>query len=388
MDKLKSALKTPHFWIVGLITLVLNAVYLAWPWREWAFSQGIWQWASWLTALYDLALFELRYRLIGSLFLIPIIYASVCFGWRGSLIVFLLALAGLFPLLSEMWIDGGSLLTNITLLLLPTLVILAAHIELELRQKDKRVFAERENERQVYLAKILETQEKERQRLAEELHDESIQALVAVASYAEFIESEDVRNVEEMKKRANWIKVTIRNTIRDLRRISIDLRPGVLDNMGLVPALKWLTGRIREQHKISIQLVTSGLEMGIPPSMEVTVFRIVQEALQNIVRHSKADEAIVNLRAEAGCLRITVQDNGRGFVPPAKYGNLVTQDKLGLVGMHERVRSLGGTFKIRSKRGEGTLLLFEIPIHGQSLQPPPGGPSTRQPIVLLASQND
>lgn len=362
LDNLRLTLKSPHFWMVGIVTLALIAVYLAWPWREWVFSQSPWHWFSWLSGLYDLALFELRFRLIGSLFLIPIIYASVRYGWRGSLVVFIVALAGMFPLLREMWVGADSFLTNVTLLMLPTVVILAAHIELELRQKDKRVFAEREKERQMYLAKILETQEKERQRLAEELHDESIQALVAVASYAEFIESEDVRDVEEIKKRASWIKETTRSTIQDLRRISVDLRPGVLDNMGLVPALKWLTERTSAQHNIHIRLTTNGLDTAITPSMEVTIFRIVQEALQNIVRHSKATEATISLRAEAACLRITVQDNGRGFVPPAKYANLVTQDKLGLVGMHERVRSLGGTFELRSKPGEGTLLCFEIPI--------------------------
>ena len=362
MDKLKLTLRTPHFWVVGLITFFLILVYLAWPWREWKFSQGALRWVSWLSVLYSLALFELKFRLVGSLFLIPIIYASVFFKWRGSLVVFVMAFGGMWPIFKDLWGSTDLMLTSISLLLLPTAIILAAHIELELRQKDKRVFVEREKDRQMFLAKILETQEKERQRLAEELHDESVQALVAVASYAEFIESQDAPDVEAMREKASWIKVTTRNTIQDLRRISVDLRPGVLDNMGLVPALKWLTERTKEQHNISVQLITRGLETSIAPSMEVTIFRIVQEALQNIVRHSKANEATITLVAEAASLRITVQDNGQGFVPPTKYADLVTQDKLGLVGMHERVRSLNGIFEIHSEPGQGTLLFFEIPI--------------------------
>ena len=363
MGKLKSVLKSPHFWIIGFITLLFIFIYYFWPWRERQFFSGFPQYLMWLSPLYNLALFEMQYHMVGSLFLIPIIYAVVIFKWSGTLIVFAVAMAGISRILAVLWTNVDSLITNISLLLLPIVVGLTISIELELRRKDKQILIDQEKDRRLYMAKILETQEKERQRLAEELHDESIQTLLAVASYAEYLESDRVDNILEMKQKATLIKETTRSTVDEIRRIIIDLRPKILDNIGLIPALKWLIERKSKEGNISIQFVAGKITADISPSVELTVFRIVQEAIQNVIRHARAKSVIINLNVENEQIRLTIQDDGRGFTPPSKFTDLVMGGKLGLLGIYERTISLDGTFEIFSKPGSGTSLSIKIPVN-------------------------
>jgi two-component system, NarL family, sensor histidine kinase DegS len=359
----KSILKNAHLWIIAVVTLFLTLFYPLWPWREWQFTQGVWGWFPWLSSLYSLALFERSHYLVGSLFLFPIIYATIVFKWRGALIIFLFSLIGLWqtiPSYSTYWRNPETGLANISILLLPALVMIAFNVELELRRKDKKIYQEREKERQIYMAKIIEAQEKERRRLAEELHDQNIQTLLAVASYAESIELLD-DNIPDIKKKAALIKNQTRNTVDELRRISTDLRPGILDDMGLPAALKWLANRTAKEKHIQTRIKIDDFKKKLTPLLEVNVFRIVQEALRNIERHANADEVQINLEADTNSIKITIQDNGQGFVLPNKLGNLVTEGKLGLIGVEERVNFLGGKFEIRSKLEEGTSLLIEIP---------------------------
>jgi signal transduction histidine kinase len=351
--------KNVHFWIIISISAFLVLIYLAWPWREWNFSNGVFQWLIWLYPLYNLAVFEVQYHIIGSLFLVPIIYSSIIFKWQGSLASLLFVIA-LYPLLTRIWNNVDSRITNIILLLSPIAIVLAVKIELELRQKEKDIFIEREKEYQTYLTKILETQEKERRRIAEELHDESVQTLLAVASYAESLELTE-NNMAEVKTKAEWIKDKTRGTVEDLRRMSIELRPGILDDMGLVSALKWLTDRINKERRVHVHLSINGLKGELDPALQVNIFRVVQESLRNIEQHAKARDAWVDIDKNIQSINITVRDNGQGFQMPEKFGDLVTRGKLGLIGMQERARSFKGTFEIHSRPGEGTILSISFP---------------------------
>jgi len=342
------------------MTLFLTFFYPLWPWREWEFTQGIWKWTPWLTVFYNVAAFESFHHLIGSLFLFPIIYATVIFRWQGALVVFLFSIIGISSVLPYYHNVVESMITNISILLLPALVMLAINFELELRRKEKKTYLEREKERQIYLAKILEAQEKERRRLAEELHDQSIQTLLAVASYAESIELSD-DNITDIKKKAALIKEKTRDTVADLRRISIDLRPGILDDMGLIAALKWLASRTNKEKHIRTQISINGLKPELNPALEVNVFRVVQEAVQNIERHARATEAFITLDADASSLNILIRDNGKGFNVPRNLANLVSEGKLGLIGMRERVKTLGGNFEIQSRPNQGTSISIKIP---------------------------
>jgi two-component system, NarL family, sensor histidine kinase DegS len=365
INKNRPVYQSLHFWIIVAITIFLIFIYPLWPWREWQFTDGIWQWLSWLSSLRYLALFESSHHLIGSLFLLPIIYATIVFKWYFALVVFLVSFVGLWNILPGYWINPDTGLANISILLLPVLVMLAIQVELELRRRDKKDYIERERERQLYLSKITQAQEKERQHLSEELHDQSIQTLLAVASYAESVELSD-QDINEIKTKAALIKEQTRSTVDELRRLSTSLRPGILDDMGLIPALKWFTNHIANEKHIQIQLGIKGPKSELTSELELNVFRIVQEALHNIVRHARASEAFINLDMDTEFLKITIKDNGQGFIPPKKFASFVTKGKLGLAGMQERVKSLGGTFEVQSNLDEGTLLIIEIPVHNES----------------------
>ncbi|MBN1191903.1 MAG: sensor histidine kinase [Dehalococcoidales bacterium] len=359
--------KNHHFWIILAITVLLIFFYSIWPWREWEFTHGFWKWFPWLSSFYYLAVFESFNNIIGSLFMIPTIYATIIFRWKGALVLFLLALIGIAPILPYYRNDNGAMLSNISILLLPALVMLVVNFEFELRRKDKMQYLEREKERREYLSKILDAQEKERHRLAQELHDQSVQTLLAVASYAESIELSD-ENIDEIKKKAAFIKEKTRSTVNDLRQISVDLRPSVLDDMGLISALKWLTSHIIRNSHIRIHTSIKGLKPELSQYIEVNVFRIVQEALYNIERHAKASDVFITLDACTKSLTILIRDNGCGFIVPGKMANLVTEGKLGIIGMRERVRCLGGTFVIQSKPREGTMITIDIPLSANTDQ--------------------
>jgi signal transduction histidine kinase len=343
----------PHFWAIIAITLALIFLYQAWPWRE----SNIEPWFLWLSPLYNLAVMEFVNHIIGVLFLIPIIYAAVLFSWKGALVACLLSFGGILPIIGDMW-PSYNLITNITLLLLPLLIVSLATIELEWRRKERKIFAEREEERRLYISKVLESQENERLRIAQELHDDTIQTLLVIANRAETLIPAG-NDMEEVRRNAEWIRDATLETVEGLRRISLDLRPSMLGDLGLVPALRWLVDRMNKESGINTRILVNGKKCKLSPEAEVTIFRITQEALNNIKRHSRATEAVVTLEFTPECLRISIEDNGQGFRPPKKFDSLASKGKLGLIGMYQRIDFLGGTFKIYSKPGEGTLLLVE-----------------------------
>jgi two-component system sensor histidine kinase DegS len=345
----------PHFWVIIFISLVLIFVYQAWPWR----AQNIWPWFPWLSPLYNVAVVEFVNHTVGILFLIPIIYAAVVFSWPGALAACLVSLGVVLPIIDGMW-SANYLVTNIGLLLLPFLVVSLATFELEWRRKERRIFAEREAERKVYISKILESQENERLRIAQELHDDTIQTLLVIANRAQNLVSSDNHAKAELEKGAEWIRDATLQAVGDVRRASLALRPSVLDDLGLVPALRWLVDNMNHDSEIKTRILVNGAERTLSPQAEVIIFRVIQEALNNIKRHSGATEAVVTLEFTTECLKISVEDNGQGFSPPKKFERLASSGKLGLIGINQRIDLLGGTFQILSKHSEGTLLLIKV----------------------------
>jgi two-component system sensor histidine kinase DegS len=344
----------PHFWVIIVSTLALISLYQAWPWRE----QNLEPWFLWLAPLYKLAVVEFVDRVTGTLFLIPIIYAAVVFSWPGALVACLLALGGVLPIIAGMW-SVSDLIINVALLLLPFLVVSLATFELEWRRKERRIFAEREVERKAYISKILESQENERRRIAQELHDDTIQTLLVIANRAQKMITPGSNGTAELRKSAEWIRDATLQAVEDMRRASLDLRPCILDDLGLVPALRWLVDQMCKESGINTQILVNGEKRELSPQAEVAIFRITQEALNNIKRHSGATEAKVILEFNEKCLRLKIEDNGQGFRTPKKLEGLAVRGKLGLVGIHQRIDFLGGTFEIQSRPREGTRLLIE-----------------------------
>ncbi len=352
-------LKNPHFWILFVITSFLILIYQFWPWRDYQF-QGSWQWLAWLSSLGKLAVFEGLSRLLGSLFIVPCIYASLAFHLRGSLVLTIISLTTIFPLMLSMWSSPEPWIANIIYIFLPVILTTIINVELRLRIRDKQFYIELEKERRTHLSKIIEAQEKAKQRIARELHDESIQTLLATASYIERLKFID--DISEIRVKSASIEKSIRSTVEELRRICRDLRPAVLDDLGLVPSLRWLIHQPYLEDSLHIQFSTSGNEVSLSPDVELTVFRVVQEALNNVRTHAKANEAVITLKYAPDLLTVSIQDNGQSFVIPKRLTSFALKGKLGLIGIQERIQSIHGKFTIHSKQKTGTELLIEIPI--------------------------
>jgi signal transduction histidine kinase len=203
---------------------------------------------------------------------------------------------------------------------------------------------------------ILDAQEAERSRIARELHDETGSALTAVLLGLAAIDA--AATLPEAHQASTALRETARGTLENIGRLAFALRPSALDEFGLVPALKDLSGSLEEQGgpKIELQVdLPDGARL--PAKLETAVFRITQEALTNVVKHAEAKTVHIIFACRERSVVLTVEDDGRGFSRAQLAGG-----GLGLVGMRERVASVNGALDIESKRGAGTRLTVEIPL--------------------------
>ncbi len=213
-----------------------------------------------------------------------------------------------------------------------------------------------------YLGEVTKAQEEERNRIARELHDDTIQALVVLSRRLDDIASDIGRFSEEEQANLDSLRQQTNTIIEGLRRLSQDLRPPILDRLGLWPALEWLASDVSQYSGIKVRTHTLGTERRLPQESELMLFRIAQEALRNMWRHSEATGADLILEFDVGRITISVKDNGIGFNPPKSVGELARSGKLGLAGMRERALLLGGDMKIESEPGKGTTITVEAPV--------------------------
>jgi PAS domain S-box-containing protein len=212
-----------------------------------------------------------------------------------------------------------------------------------------------------YLKQATKSQEEERKRIARELHDETIQELVVLSRQVDDLAFSGLVLSEQNISRHIGLRQQINNVIQGVRRLSQDLRPAALDRLGLLAALEWLTSNVAEYSGIPIDLNVSGQEHRLSEEAELLLFRITQEALRNVWRHSEATRANVMVAFDQGKTIIAISDNGKGFAFSGSVDDLFRDGKLGLAGMHERARLLGGTVKVQSEPGKGTEVTVEIP---------------------------
>ena len=213
-----------------------------------------------------------------------------------------------------------------------------------------------------YLQEITRAQEEERKRIARELHDSTAQTLIALLHQLDNLLSEKAEMpVREAKALWSFYE-DIRDILREVRRFSRDLRPSILDDLGLLPALEWVTGELQKEYGVYTTLKVTGSKRRFSPEAELTLFRIVQEALRNIAKHAQASKAEVRLQFDKQKIRLTISDDGAGFKPPESLGDLLRSGKLGLAGIRERVQLLHGSLKLNSETGKGTTLIIRASI--------------------------
>ena len=150
--------------------------------------------------------------------------------------------------------------------------------------------------------------------------------------------------------------------LKGVRRLSQDLRPAALDKLGLLPALEWLASNVSEHSGIKTEVRVTGDEHYLPEEVAIAMFRITQEALRNIWRHSGATHASINIEFSDAAIKITITDNGKGFNVPEKIGDMARDGKLGLTGMQERAQLVGGTLIVDSDHDRGTIITVQIPV--------------------------
>jgi PAS domain S-box-containing protein len=212
-----------------------------------------------------------------------------------------------------------------------------------------------------YLQEITRAQEEERKRIARELHDDTAQVLGSLSRQLDnFVRKKHGLAPNEVLFLKD-LQAQLNRGVQSVHRFIQDLRPSLLDDLGLVPALRSLMKDLQEYDGIGTNLKVLGRERRFSPEVESLLFRIVQEALNNIRRHAQASEAQVAIEFAGDKVKVTISDNGRGFELSGGVDDLPRSGKLGLAGMQERARLLGGTLEVKSILGKGTTLIVEVP---------------------------
>ena len=213
----------------------------------------------------------------------------------------------------------------------------------------------KESELRRALRRAVELQEDERKRVARELHDEVGQALTSILIRLKTLQEEEADN-SAISDRLDDLRTLTAQTIEELRRLAMDLRPAALDSLGIVPALQWYTQQIAERTGLDIKFRGPDKFERLPLETELILYRVAQEGITNAIRHGKAQSIEITLGRDPQTIRLTITDNGKGFNP------IGTNHGLGLVGIRERVELLDGNFSVKTTPGAGAQLLIEIPL--------------------------
>jgi two-component system sensor histidine kinase DegS len=213
-----------------------------------------------------------------------------------------------------------------------------------------------------YARQILTAQEQERRRMARELHDDTAQSLVALSRQLDALLISSEGETSSTRARLEDLRKLTAQISQDVRRFSQDLRPSSLDDLGLLPTLEGLINKMSEEDHIDARLDVLGGQKRLSPEVELVLFRIAQEALTNVRKHSAATQVVTTVEFCDGTVKLTVRDNGRGFQPPGQALELAEAGKLGLTGMVERAELAGGTLTVHSGPGQGTTVEAEVPL--------------------------
>jgi signal transduction histidine kinase len=213
---------------------------------------------------------------------------------------------------------------------------------------------------QSYAADVLRGQEDERSRLAHELHDETVQALIALDQRLQLIERTAQRDPHAALIKLDELRALTTTTIDDVRRVIRDLRPIYLEDLGLVPALEMLLQSLRQPDRPVLALMVEGEPHRLTPERELAIYRIVQEALNNAIKHAQARQATVKLVFDQD-LRVTISDDGVGFSVPDRVEALTELGHFGLSGLRERAELIGAQLTITSSP-RGTTVELRLPL--------------------------
>ncbi len=214
---------------------------------------------------------------------------------------------------------------------------------------------------QYYITQITRVQEDERLRISRELHDDTAQVLISLSRDLDALMSDELKLPKAAIKRLQKLYETTDSVLEGIRRFSQDLRPSILDDLGLVPALEWLASDLEKEYGIKSEVSITGNQRRLQPESELAIFRIAQEILSNVKKHSQASTVEMTMDFGEDALTLIITDNGQGFYVPQRTSDLVLYGKLGIIGMRERARLVGGTLIVQSDMGSGTTVTLRVP---------------------------
>ncbi|MHB8776564.1 MAG: sensor histidine kinase [Anaerolineales bacterium] len=231
------------------------------------------------------------------------------------------------------------------------------HLQMELTEMSRKVQAAQEGLHD-YIGAITAAQEDERMRLARELHDDTIQAVIALKQRVQLAK----KSVKELHGRQslNDLEILAEQTIENLRRLTRALRPIYLEDLGLVTALEMLTRETSQNNQLIVDFQKIGQERRLSREVELSLYRIAQEALNNVVKHSKASHANLKIAFDKAEIKIEVSDNGNGFLVPKSPTEFAPNGHFGLMGVHERADLIHARLEIESTLGKGTRLKVRL----------------------------
>lgn len=302
------------------------------------------------------------------LLLAPVAWAGLRYGLEGSVLTALWAAALTVPNLVLWHPDGyewlGDLVFLVLVLGLGSVIAIPVERERVTRRRALEATArlhevEREQLR-TYVHEVTLAQEAERARIARDLHDDVAQGLIVLVRHL------DTLTVDFDPARLQSARDAASRALADVRRTSQDLRPTVLDDLGLGPALQWLSDDLSERSHVHATAVVRGTPQPLPAPAKLALFRIAQEALRNVERHADADHARVVLTFTHDGARMEMTDDGCGFRIPDEPGALARTGQLGVIGMRERAELVGGTLDLRSAPGAGTTVVVTLPLRADA----------------------
>jgi signal transduction histidine kinase len=214
-----------------------------------------------------------------------------------------------------------------------------------------------------YLSAVTAGQEAERERLAHDLHDDTVQALIALKQRAQMAQKSLPSDPARAGQRLGELTTLIDEELVGLRRLIGDLRPIYLEDLGFVPALQMLARGMSNHRGVAVRVEVHGETVRLAPDLELAAFRIVQAALNNVAAHAGAQNAVVTIDFAGTGVTLIVEDDGCGFTPPEQPAELAQDGHFGLMGMRERAMLYGGHLTIASAPGRGTTITAWLPVH-------------------------
>ncbi len=372
LSRFRIRLRDPRFWVVQILVIAISAGHSL---LEATHNLGV---------LPDLALLPV------STYFLPIVYAALNFGVEGAVATALWSAFLTIPNLI-LWHTGAQRPGVVLQLLLLIAIgyVVARRVDFETAAKEHAEAAVSELSRaqealEDYVRLATDAQEEERKRLARELHDDTIQTLVIAKAELNALAAEEPAPAAVSERLEN-VEATLAAAIDNMRRFSRDLRPSLLDDLGLVDAVDWLVGDLGVRTTINAQLHTSGEPRRLDQKDELTLFRIVQEALRNVERHARA--STVEVRIHFGeDVRATITDDGKGFDTSQALHDRHSSTGLGLLGIRERAKLAGAELSIRSQPFAGTSVTVTLGSTADGRPPPPDRTTHAAPAEPRSAQ--